>query len=100
MTLVISGEIHIDPADFDRAMALVGPFVATTRAEDGCVAYDFWVDPTERGRIRLFEEWASAETNAAHTASQHLADFYAAMAALRVTSVELVRYEVSARVPL
>jgi len=42
----------------------IGPFVATTRAEDGCVAYDFWVDPDDRGRIRIFEEWASAETNA------------------------------------
>ena len=100
MTLVVSGEIRIDPADFDAAMALVGPFVATTRAEPGCVAYDFWVDPRDRSRIRLFEEWSSDQANAAHAASEHLATFYAAMATLRVTSVELVRYDVSSRVPL
>ena len=100
MTLVISGEILIDPSDFDAAMALAEPFVATTRAEEGCVAYDFWVDPADRGRIRLFEEWASPETNDAHAASPHLAEFFTAMAALRVSSVELVRYEVSARIPL
>ena len=101
MTLVVSGEIRIDPQDFDAAMALVGPFVATTQAEDGCVAYDFWVDPRDRGRIRVFEEWTSEATNAAHAASEHLAAFYAAMAtSVRVASVELIRYEVSSRGPL
>ena len=100
MTIVVSGEIRIDPDDFDAALTLMEPFVATTQAEDGCVAYDFWVDPRDRGRIRVFEEWASSEANAAHAASEHLAAFYVALAAIRVTSVELIRYEVSTRGPL
>ena len=48
------------------------------------MAYDFWVDPRDRGRIRVFEEWASAEANAAHAASEHLAAFYAGLADVRV----------------
>jgi quinol monooxygenase YgiN len=100
MTIVISGEIRIEPDDFDTAMGLVEPLVAATRAEDGCVEYDFWVDPRDRGRIRVFEEWASAEANAAHAASEHLATFYAALAAVRVNGADLVRYEVSSRGPL
>jgi quinol monooxygenase YgiN len=100
MTIVISGEIRIEPDDFDAAMVLVGPLVMATQAEDGCVAYDFWVDPRDRGRIRVFEEWTSAEANAAHAASEHLAAFYAGLATIRVTGAGLVRYEVSAQGPL
>ena len=51
-------------------------------------------------RVRVFEEWESAEANAAHAASEHLATFYAAMAPIRVSAVELFRYEVSAKGPL
>jgi quinol monooxygenase YgiN len=100
MTIVISGEIRIDPDDFDAAMAIVEPLVAATQAEDGCVEYDFWVDPRDRGRIRVFEEWASAEANAVHAASAHLATFYGALGAIRVRGADLVRYEVSAQGPL
>jgi quinol monooxygenase YgiN len=100
MTIVISGEFRIEPDDFDAAMAIVEPLVAATRAEDGCVEYDFWVDPRDRGRIRVFEEWTSAEANAAHAASEHLATFYAALGGIRVTGGGLVRYEVSAQGPL
>jgi quinol monooxygenase YgiN len=100
MTLVISGELRIDPDDFEAALALIEPLVAATREEAGCVAYDFWVDPRDRGRIRVFEEWESAAANAAHAASDHLAAFYAAIGSIRVTAADLVRYEVSARGPL
>ena len=100
MTIVISGEFTIDPDDFDAAMAIVEPLVAATQVEDGCVEYDFWVDPRDRGRIRVFEEWTSAEANAVHAASEHLATFYTALGDIRVTGGSLVRYEVSAKGPL
>ena len=98
--LVISGEIHIDPDDFKAAMAIVEPLVAATREEAGCIAYDFWVDPRDRGRFRVFEEWESAETNAAHAASPHLAEFLTAIGSLRVTSAELFRFVITSKQPL
>jgi quinol monooxygenase YgiN len=100
MPIVISGELRIDPDDFDAAMALAEPLVAATNREDGCVAYDFWVDPRDRGRIRVFEEWTTHEAQAAHGQSAHLATFYAAIGSIRVRSVELIRYEVSSQGPL
>ncbi len=98
--IVVSGEIRIDAEDFDAAMALVEPFVAMTQAEAGCVAYDFWVDPRDHGRIRVFEEWESEADQRAHAESSHLAEFYAALASVRVVSVELIQYVVSAHAPL
>jgi quinol monooxygenase YgiN len=100
MTIVVSGEIRIHPDDFDAAFALVERLVAATQAEDGCVAYDFWVDPRDRGRIRLFEEWASPEALAAHGESEHYAAFNASLGSVRIESADLTRYEVAAQGPL
>lgn len=97
---VVSGEIRIDPDDFDAAVALIEPLVTATRAEAGCIEYDFWVDPRDRGRVRVFEEWESEAAMAAHSASAHLATFYAGMAALRITSVDLFRFEIASKEPL
>ena len=99
-TLVISGEIVIDPDDFDAALAIVEPLVAATQHEAGCLAYDFWVDPRNRGRFRVFEEWESAEANAAHSESAHLAAFYTAITAIQVHSAELSRFVISSKSPL
>lgn len=93
--LVISGTIVIDPADVDRARGLVAPLVAATRAEAGCLAYGFYTDLDAPGTFHLYEEWESAEANAAHSASDHLATFMAGIAELAVRSARLDRYEVA-----
>lgn len=97
---VVSGEIRIDPDDFDAAVALFEPLVVETNAEPGCIAYDFWVDPRDHGRIRVFEEWESEAAMAEHAASAHLATFFTAMASLRIKSVDLSRFEIASKGPL
>jgi quinol monooxygenase YgiN len=96
-TLVISGEIGLHPDDFDDALALIGPHVTAVNEQPGCIAYDFWVDPRDRGRIRLFEEWESEATNAAYAGSDLLAGFMAGMAKLRITKLDLSRYEIASK---
>ncbi|HEU5151455.1 MAG TPA: antibiotic biosynthesis monooxygenase [Iamia sp.] len=93
--LVISGSIVIDPAHVDRARQLVAPLIVATRAEPGCLAYGFYADLDEPGAFHLYEEWESAEANAAHSASAHLATFMAGIAELDVRHVRLDRYEVA-----
>jgi len=93
--LVISGTIVIDPVDVERARALVAPLIVATRAEPGCIAYGFYADLDDPGTFRVYEEWESAEANAAHSASDHLATFMAGVAELGLRSVRLDRYEVA-----
>ena len=93
--LVISGTIEIDPAHVARARELVAPLVAATRAEAGCIAYGFYADLDDPGAFHIYEEWESAETNAAHSASAHLAAFMAGVAELDVRHVRLDRYDVA-----
>jgi quinol monooxygenase YgiN len=98
--IVVSGEIRLDPEDFDAALALIEPLVTATRAEAGCVEYDYWVDPRDRGRVRVFEEWESDDAIAAHSASEHMKTFFGGMVKLRISAVELSRFEVSDKSPL
>ena len=93
--LVISGMIVIDPADVERARRLLAPLVEATHAEEGCIAYGFYADLDDPGSFRVYEEWESAEANAAHSASEHLATFMAGVAELGVRSVRLDRYELA-----
>lgn len=94
--LVISGTIVIDPARVTRARELVAPLITATRAEPGCLAYGFYADLDDAGTFHLYEEWESAEANAAHSASPHLADFMTGIGELDVRHARLDRYEVAA----
>lgn len=98
--IVVSGVIGLAADDFDAALALIEPLVAATKAEAGCIEYDYWVDPRDRGRVRVFEEWESDRAIATHSASAHMKTFFAAMAKLRITSVELSRFEIASKGPL
>lgn len=49
--------------------------IASSRAEEGCVAYNWAVDPLEPGKIHVYEEWESEKALLRHL--QH--DSYAAM---------------------
>lgn len=93
--LVIAGTIVIDPTHEGRARDLVAPLIVATRAEPGCIAYGFYAALDDAGTFHVYEEWESAEANAAHSASPHLATFMAGIAELDVRSARLDRYEVT-----
>jgi quinol monooxygenase YgiN len=40
--------------------------IAASRAERGCVAYDWAIDPLEPGKIHVYEEWEGDEDLLAH----------------------------------
>ena len=68
---------------------------AATRAEEGCLDYEFWSDLTQRGRFHVFEVWESAAHLEAHIATPHLQAFRAARAEMNVLGFDLRKYEVS-----
>lgn len=41
-------------------------YIAASRAEEGCVAYNWAVDPLEPGKIHVYEEWESEEALLRH----------------------------------
>jgi quinol monooxygenase YgiN len=98
--LVIAGEIEIDPANRDKAIAAALRVMEETRREPGCISYTFSGDFADLGRVRVFEEWESQAALDAHFASPHMAAFQAAVGGLGVKRVAIQRYEVSSVGPL
>ena len=93
--IVLSGLLTVDPADHDKAAALVAPLVEATLAEEGNGTYGFWAHLSEPGTFRVYEEWNDEEAMTAHMATSHMADFLVGMAELSVTGTEINRYDVS-----
>ncbi|MEE8332175.1 MAG: antibiotic biosynthesis monooxygenase [Acidimicrobiia bacterium] len=48
--------ITFDAANQEVVVAAAQNVAAATRAEDGCISYEFFADLTEPGRLHLFEE--------------------------------------------
>ena len=96
--LIVSGLITLDPeavGAVDKMAELVAPLVEATRAEPGNVSYGFWSSLEEPNIVRAHEEWQDTDALNAHMASEHMAEFMAAMGSLPVIGVEIYQYDVS-----
>lgn len=93
--IIVSGTIVMNPERVDRARELTAPLVAATRAEPGNIEYGFSAALDEPGCLHVHEAWETQEAIDVHSASEHLAAFFAAAAELEISKVELTQYEVS-----
>lgn len=93
--LIVSGVITFDPAKQSDLVALLGPLVEATLAEDGNITYGFWLDPFDSGRTRVYEEWESTDAMNEHMGSAHMANFLQGMGDIGVTGVEIIQHEVA-----
>ena len=93
--LIVSGIISMEPEGHDAAVALIGPLVEATLAEDGNITYGFWTDPSQPGVFRVYEEWESDEAMATHMATPHMATFLTGMGGLPITGTEITQHRVA-----
>lgn len=98
--IIVSGTITLQAEGHDAAVELFGPLTEATLAEAGNLTYGFWASPTEPGVFRVYEEWESPEAIGTHMASDHMAAFLTAMAALPITGTDIVQHEVSSSTKL
>ncbi len=66
MPVLISAVIDLAAAGAEQALRDAQPFIAASRAEPGCIAYDWALDPATPGRVHVFEAWESEEALAGH----------------------------------
>lgn len=62
MALIIAGKLYVDPRDRDRFIAGYRGIVEQARQQPGCLDLAISPDPTDVGRVNLFEYWESRET--------------------------------------
>ena len=98
--IVVSGVFEVEATDREAAIAAAVRMAIETRKEAGCQSYAFYGDFEDANRIRVFEEWESAEALERHFMTAHMTEFRAALKKIRIKRGGVFRYEVAARTPL
>jgi len=70
MRVIVAGTLRY-AGDEDTCATIIkggGDYIAQSRREDGCSAYNWAVDPLDPGLIHVFEEWESEQALLRHFA--------------------------------
>jgi len=65
------------PGGRDKILARAPAAQAATRAEEGCIAYDFYTCTDNPERLVFVESWVDQAAHDFHMAQQHTKDFIA-----------------------
>lgn len=66
MRILIAGHLTFDGQDCAAIIREGRNFIEASRAEKGCIAYNWSVDPLIPSTIHVFEEWESEAALGAH----------------------------------
>lgn len=92
--IFITAKFRVRPEDADRWAEITREFTESTRAEEGCLWFD-WSrsidDPTEYVLVEAFRD---GEAGGAHVQSQHFKDAQQALPPHLVETPRIVNFEV------
>lgn len=95
MPVAVIGQFRMPPEAMAAARPLMATVMLATRAEDGCIEYNYAEDVLDPGLIRVSEVWASREQLAAHLKTPHMTVWGEERAALGLSGRKITVYEVS-----
>ena len=93
--IILAGSVRLPPENLAEARPAMARMIEASRAEDGCLAYNFAEDLLEPGRIRIFEVFRDQEAQHLHSKSAHMAEWRACWPEHGIGEREITRYEVS-----
>lgn len=67
--------VKVDPAAADRAALAMLELVEPTRAESGCLTYEFYRDQDDPSLFLCFEHWESRQALDDHGSTAHVTAF-------------------------
>jgi quinol monooxygenase YgiN len=68
MTIIVSGTLHVDPAERDAYLQARVPILQHARRAAGCLDFSLSADLLDPGRINVYERWRSPEDLLAYRA--------------------------------
>lgn len=95
--IIVHGKFPVKPQMRDEALEIMERMSVASRAEDGCVSYEFYVGLSDPDMLLLFQEWESVEALQNHFETDHMEDFLKFLPDILAGEVATRRYEV--RVP-
>ena len=96
MRVGIIGSFRFPPETMPAAQAAMRKVIEATRAEAGCIQYNYGEDVLDPGLIRVSELWESREHLTAHFAQPHMAAWQAERTALGLSERQITVYELGA----
>ena len=61
MTIIVSGSIHVDPAQREAYLDARVPILEHARQAPGCLDFSLTADLLDAGRVNVYERWRSHE---------------------------------------
>ncbi|HNN56063.1 MAG: antibiotic biosynthesis monooxygenase [Novosphingobium sp.] len=93
MAAVVVGQFRLPPERMDEARGAMRKVMEATRAEAGCIEYNYAEDVLDPGLIRVSEVWESSAHLAAHLKTAHMAVWGEERAALGLTGRSIKVFE-------
>lgn len=98
--IIIAGHVEVDPSRRDAALAAGAELMRQTRTQKGCLDYVWSADPTEPGRIYVFERWESQADLAAHLAGDYYRKMRNHIGSAGLESAETLKYQIDRMEPV
>ena len=92
--IIVHGTFPVKADVRDDALELMGQMASASRAELGCISYEFYVGLSDPNRLLLFQEWESVEALQGHFETDHMEEFLRVLPDVLNGEVATRRYEV------
>lgn len=70
---------------------------ASTKEEDGCIGFNFYEDPTEKGKFVFIEKFKDEDDNKYHTQTSHFKTFVTGLSDFLSEPLKAEAYDASKR---
>lgn len=92
--IIVHGTIPLRSESREHALALARRMADATRAEPGCISYDFYIGLSDPNTLMLFQEWESMEALMGHFQTEHMEEFLSELPELVSGEIITRRYAV------
>ena len=92
--IIVHGTFPVKAELREDALKLMHKMAVASRAEDGCISYEFYVGLSDPNKLLLFQEWESVDALQGHFDTEHMEDFLKVLPEVLDGEVTTRRYEV------
>ena len=92
--IIVHGTFPIKAKVRDDALELMREMAVASRAEHGCISYEFYVGISNPNTLLLFQEWESVDALKGHFETEHMEEFLRLLPDVLDGEVATRRYEV------
>lgn len=92
--IIVHGTFPVKTERRDEALQLMRRMAIASRAEVGCISYEFYIALSDPNTLLLFQEWDSVDSLQGHFDTDHMEEFLRDLPEVLDGDVMTRRYEV------